>query len=145
MSIYTNSYLHHICVTKVLFGDFGSCPIDQTPAQDFNINPHTGRPMSDIQRLVHIQNDLQLASEFAQLHEFKPKFIDKEMSDVDALKFAVPRLCQLPSELIEHRLSCAKRLMTEQQQAKDLELQKQESEFYENIRSRLSNKETEKS
>ena len=99
-----SNYLHHVCVTRVCFGDDGSVPIDQTPSMSFNLNPHTGRPMSDIQRLVHIQNDLQLASEFSQLQEFKPAFLPTEMSDVDAIKFAVPRLCQLPSELIEHRL-----------------------------------------
>ena len=141
MSKFTNSYLHHTLETRLAFGDVGSCPIDQTPAQSFNLDPHTGRPMSDIQRLVHIQNDLQLASEFAQLQEFKPKFIDKEMTDVDALKFAVPRLCQLSSELVEHRLGCMKRLMDEQSKAKDAALKKEESEFYEKIRSRLSKKE----
>lgn len=134
------NYLHHIISTKVRYGDKGSCPIDQTPAKDFNVDPHTGRPMSDIQRLVHIQNDLQLASEFAQLQEFKPKYIDKEMSDADALKYAIPRMCQLPSELLDFRVKQAKELLDKQNAKNELERQKKivarQQELFDKIVSR---------
>lgn len=134
------NYLHHIISTKVRYGDKGSCPIDQTPAQDFNVDPHTGRPMSDIQRLVHIQNDLQLASEFAQLQEFKPKYIDKEMSDADALKYAIPRMCQLPSELLDFRVKQAKELLDKQNAKNEFERQKKivarQQELFDKIVSR---------
>lgn len=137
-----SNYLYHIVSTRVRYGDKGSCPIDQTPAHDFNVDPHTGRPMSDIQRLVHIQNDLQLASEFAQLQEFKPKYIDKELSDADALKYAVPRMCQLPSEILDFRVKQAKEMQDKQQAKAELERQKrivaQQQELFERFVSKDS-------
>lgn len=133
-----NKYIADVYFSRPSFGSPGSVPIDQTPSQDFNVNPHTGRPMSDIQRLVHIQNDLQLAAEFAQLQEFKPKFLPKDMTDEDAIKFAVPRLSQLPSELIAHRVKLAKMQFDKVQAQKKQELEKvrleSQQKFFENLK-----------
>lgn len=101
--IFNTGYLCSSFASRVVFGEKGSVPIDQSFSQSFNIDPNTGRPMSDVQRLVKMQNDMQIQAAFAQLPEFKSKFLDEKMSDTDALKFMCPRLSQLPSELLKYR------------------------------------------
>lgn len=101
--IFNTGYLRSSFGSRVKFGDKGSVPIDQSLSQTFNIDPNTGRPMSDVQRLVKMQNDMQIQAAFAQLPEFKSKFLDEKMSDSDALQFMCPRLSQLPSELLMYR------------------------------------------
>lgn len=86
---------------RIEFGEDGSCPIDQTPAKEFNIDPTTGRPYSDISLIMRAQSNLQQKQMLAELQEFKSEFLPKDISDEDAVKFQRPRLCQSPSELAQ--------------------------------------------
>ena len=131
-------YTRHQRITAVKFGERGSVPIEQAPAKDFNLNPDTGRPMSDIQRLVRIQNDVAMQAAFSQLQEFKANFLPAEISDADALKFACPRLAQLPSELLSYREGLTKfKLQQEQLKAERDALvarEKADAEYLESLK-----------
>ena len=85
--------------TKPVFGDKDSCPICQNPAQDFNIDAATGRPMEDITSLIRASDDLEARRIVNEMPEYKSDNLPDDMSDADAIKFMKPSLCQLPSEL----------------------------------------------
>lgn len=84
---------------KPVFGDYDSCPICQNPAQDFNIDAATGRPMEDITSLIRASDDLEARRIVNAMPEFKSDSLPDDISDSDAIKFMKPSLCQLPSEL----------------------------------------------
>lgn len=130
-------YVRHVVFTAPKFGDKGSLPLDQTPSKDFNVDPCTGRPMSDIQRLCKMQSDFEMQAAFSQLTEFKSKFLPEGISDSDAIKFSCPRLYQLPSELLAYRENLAKyqiaqAQLAEQKKAKELR-EKQINEFFDKL------------
>ena len=130
-------YVRHVVFTAPKFGDKGSLPLDQTPSKDFNVDPCTGRPMSDIQRLCKMQSDFEMQAAFSQLIEFKSKFLPEGISDSDALKFSCPRLYQLPSELLAYRENLAKyqiaqAQLAEQKKAKELR-EKQINDFFDKL------------
>ena len=130
-------YVRHVVFTAPKFGDKGSLPLDQTPSKDFNVDPCTGRPMSDIQRLCKMQSDFEMQAAFSQLTEFKSKFLPEGISDSDALKFSCPRLYQLPSELLAYRENLAKYQiaqvqLAEQKKAKELR-EKQINDFFDKL------------
>ena len=131
------AYMRAVVSTAPKFGEKGSVPLDQTPSKSFNIDPNTGRPMSDVQRLCKMQSDLEMQAAFAQLPEFKTKYLPEGMSDVDALKFVCPRLAQLPSELIEYREGLARYQIAQSQLAKEREAkllrEKQINDFFDNL------------
>ena len=84
------------------YGKDDSCPIDQSPVEQFNIDPSTGRPMSDITKLVRAQSQYEKQQILKQLDE-------RPLSDVmtleqirNELKYGKPRLAQLPSELADY-------------------------------------------
>lgn len=85
--------------TEVKFGDAGSCPVDQKPSMDFNIDASTGRPMEDITALIRASDDLEARSLANSMPDFRSSSLDDDVSDEDAIKFMKPSLCQLPSEL----------------------------------------------
>ena len=89
--------------TKPVFGDNDSCPICQNPAQDFNIDAATGRPMEDITSLIRASDDLEARRIVNAMPEFKSDNLPDDMSDADAIKFMKPSLCQLPSELTTYK------------------------------------------
>lgn len=134
--------------TRVKFGEKGSVPIDQTPSQLFNIDPNTGRPMSDIQKLVKMQNVAEQQAAFAGLSEFKSNFLPSDIKDEDALKFMCPRLSQLPSELLSFKEGLVKAKLAEQaeQQRKQAAEQKvkADKEFMEKFRKELTEKSNKK-
>lgn len=115
----TSAYIRDVIMSRPSFGESGSVPIDQTPSQEFNVDPCTGRPMNDIQRLVKSQSDLEMQAQFAQLKEFKANFLPKDMSDSDALKFMCPRTCQLPSEILDYRVNHAKDALNQEIQKRN--------------------------
>lgn len=130
-------YVRHVVFTAPKFGDKGSLPLDQTPSKDFNVDPCTGRPMSDIQRLCKMQSDFEMQAAFSQLTEFKSKFLPEGISDSDAIKFSCPRLYQLPSELLAYRENLAKyqiaqAQLAEQKKAKELR-EKQINDFFDKL------------
>lgn len=144
--IFNKSYLHSCIRSRVKFGEKGSVAIDQTPAQSFNIDPATGRPMSDIQRLVHMQNDLAMSQAFASLNEFKSNFLPADIDESEALRFMCPRLSQLPSELLSYKEGLVK-YQLEQQKAKDLAAaaaarEKADKEYFESIKNASKKSET---
>lgn len=104
---------------RVHYGEKGSVAVDQTPAQTFNIDPATGRPMSDIQRLVHMQNDAAMSQAFSALPQFKSDFLPADIDDVEALRYMCPRLSQLPSELLNYK-DCLVKYQLEQQKSKEI-------------------------
>lgn len=111
-----NFSFHSAIATPIAFGDKGSCPIDQQPAASFNIDPATGRPsdlMTSVMRAQGLERDKLLAG----LQEYKSEFLPADMSDADAIKFAQPRLCQLPSELAEFQEGLIKMQIDEEKAA----------------------------
>lgn len=98
----------------VEYGKGDSCPIDQSPVQEFNIDPDTGRPMSDITKIMRAEsqyekdklyNDLKLHPDETGMLE------DKDV--LNSLKYACPRLSQLPSELADYAESLTERRINE--------------------------------
>ena len=107
------------CYTKPVFGDNDSCPICQNPAQDFNIDASTGRPMEDITSLIRASDDLEARRIVNAMPEFKSDNLPDDMSDSDALKFMKPSLCQLPSELKRFHQSIGQLVIDKKQELSD--------------------------
>lgn len=122
---YTQNY------NSISFGEKGSVPIDQSPAQDFNIDPATGRPVSDISKLVRAQNKMELNKALNDIEEFKAATgLPDEITDEQALDYVNPRLCQLPSErfaLVEE-MTQAKLDKAEKERAAKLDALRRQSE-----------------
>lgn len=88
---------------SVEYGKMDSCPIDQTPVQDFNVDPETGRPESDITKMLRAQTKYEQDKLYKELVERKVS--DVEMSESDlrhAALYGLPRLAQSPSELADY-------------------------------------------
>ena len=105
--------------TKPVFGDNDSCPICQNPAQDFNIDAATGRPMEDITSLIRASDDLEARRIVNAMPEFKSDNLPEDMSDADAIKFMKPSLCQLPSELKRFHESIGQFIIDKKQELAD--------------------------
>lgn len=105
--------------TKPVFGDPDSCPISQNPAQDFNIDSATGRPMEDITSLIRASDDLEARRIVNAMPEFKSDNLPDDMSDSDAIKFMKPCLCQLPSELKRFHESIGQFMLDKKQELAD--------------------------
>lgn len=105
--------------TKPVFGDNDSCPICQNPAQDFNIDAATGRPMEDITSLIRASDDLEARRIVNSMPEFKSDNLPDDMSDADAIKFMKPSLCQLPSELKRFHESIGQLIIDKKQEIAD--------------------------
>lgn len=109
---------------EVVFGTKDSCPIDQSPVQSFNIDPDTGNPMSTIDVILKAQG-LEQRKALEMLTEYKSSFLPDNISNEQALKYAVPRLCQMPSELAEWQESITqKELEIAEQKANEDRLRK---------------------
>lgn len=85
----------------VEYGKGDSIPLDQTSVQKFNIDPATGMPISDISAIIRANNLATQRDLVSRLQEFKADFLPADISDADAIKYAVPRYAQLPSEVAE--------------------------------------------
>ncbi len=105
--------------TKPIFGDSDSCPICQNPAQDFNIDAATGRPMEDITSLIRASDDLEARRIANAMPEFKSDNLPDDMTDADAIKFMKPSLCQLPSELKRFHESIGQFMIDKKQELAD--------------------------
>ena len=105
--------------TKPVFGDNDSCPICQNPAQEFNIDASTGRPMEDITSLIRASDDLEARRIVNAMPEFKSDNLPEDMSDSDAIKFMKPSLCQLPSELKRFHESIGQLIIDKKQETAD--------------------------
>lgn len=105
--------------TKPVFGDIDSCPICQNPAQDFNIDSATGRPMEDITALIRASDDLEARRIVNAMPEFKSDNLPDDMSDSDAIRFMKPSLCQLPSELKRFHESIGQFIIDKKQEVAD--------------------------
>lgn len=105
--------------TKPVFGDSDSCPICQNPAQDFNIDAATGRPMEDITSLIRASDDLEARRIVNAMPEFQSDNLPDDMSDADAIKFMKPSLCQLPSELKRFHESIGQLIIDKKQEIAD--------------------------
>lgn len=55
----------------VAYGTHDSCPIDQTPVQEFNIDPATGRCESDITKLLRAQTKYEQDKLYKELERIK--------------------------------------------------------------------------
>lgn len=105
--------------TEPVFGDNDSCPICQTPAQDFNVDAATGRPMEDITALIRASDDLEARRIVNAMPEFKSDSLPDDMPDSDAIKFMKPSLCQLPSELKRFHESIGQFMIDKKQELAD--------------------------
>lgn len=106
--IYNRSALSRIAHNRVRFGKKGSIAIDQTSSMHFNIDPSTGRPMTEIERLVRIQDSVAQQALFSQLSEFKSQFLPVDCTDEAALMFMKSRHVQTKSELLAYKDNLAK-------------------------------------
>lgn len=107
----------------VEYGSYKSCPIDQQAVRSFNIDPVTGRPVSDMSAILNSKG-LEQQRLLADLQEFKADYLPADVSDEDALKFMLPRLSQLPSELADFQEQVTKARLEEEkvkQREKELE------------------------
>lgn len=91
-----------------VFGSKNSVPIDQTPSIEQNIDPATGFPLTSMQLIMRAQDLSDRRHLVESLQGFKEDFLPDDINDVDALKYAKPRLAQLPSELAEYAVDVAK-------------------------------------
>lgn len=115
---------HPTILQSVRYGADDSVPIDQQPCKEFNIDLATGRPMSDITAVIRAQG-LDKQRLLADLTEFKADYLPEDVSDTDALKYAIPRLTQLPSELAEYSEAITKaRLEEKAEKERQLKLDK---------------------
>lgn len=114
-----NFCFHDSLLEVVKYGEKDSVPIDQQPAQSFNIDPMTGRPMSDITAILRAKGSEQ-NNLLSNLEEFKADYLPEGISDADALKYYKPRLCQLPSELAEYSEKVTSERLEEAKKAKEL-------------------------
>lgn len=112
---YFNKAISRIKKQRIKYGARGSFPIDQTSSMPFNIDPDSGRPMSDIQKLVKIQNDVNMMALFSHLPELKSSYLDENMTDEDAVKFLKSRYCQTKSELTNWKTKLAEYQVKESQ------------------------------
>lgn len=133
------------------FGEGDSCPIDQSPAADFNIDPDTGRPMSDITKLVRAQTQFEkdrIYKDLVQHPDEKGIAFDDKESLANSLKFAVPRLTQLPSELADYTESLYQRHFDEMKKKDEDEKARidnaMEADMYEQASEYLKEKKTSK-
>lgn len=94
-----NSHILGLVARANSFGEGDSVPINQNPSQSFNINPDTGRPMSVITALLRSQNAAEQLAILNGLDEFKSTYLPDGISNEDAIKYMVPRYCQLPSQI----------------------------------------------
>lgn len=115
------------------YGVKGSFPIDQTPSMSFNINPDTGRPMSDVQRLVKIQDQVNQQALFASLKDYKSSYLPSDMSDEDALTFIKSRYCQTRSQILDYKESLAKYQLDKENAAKSAALEKEKQDRYQSM------------
>lgn len=115
--------LASFAVDRVKFGDKGSVPINQGPSKDFNIDPHTGRPMQQITALLHAQSAAEQMALFSGLEEFKSNYLPDDISNEDAIRFMMPRYCQLPHQISEFSANLAA-----EEQAKKLEKAKKDED-----------------
>lgn len=95
-----NGFCHSI-VEPVKYTELDSVPIDQSSVQEFNIDPDTGRPISDITIILRSQNKMEQERVLSTMQKFDSSFLPDDISDEDAVKFVVPRYSQMPSELAE--------------------------------------------
>lgn len=124
------SFIRHSIATRKRYGAKGSFAIDQTPSLPFNIDPDTGRPMSDIQKLVKIQDAVNQQALFSQLKEFKGKYLPADMTDEDALVFIKSRHCQTKSELLDYKTGLAKYQLEQQQKLASVKAKEEEKRLF---------------
>lgn len=126
---YNRSSLARFANLRVQYGRKGSFPIDQTPSQPFNIDVSTGRPMTEIERLVKIQNSVNQQAFFASLSEFRSNFLPDDVTDEDALTFIKSRYCQTKGQLLDYKEGLAKYQLDQQAKLdKAAALKKQQEE-----------------
>lgn len=104
---------------SVNYGEADSCPIDQSPCEDFNINPDTGRPMSDISRLLRAQTKYEQTEMLKRMEERPIGEVMTKEQLVHSLKYAQPRLAQLPSELADFTENLYARMASDRQSILD--------------------------
>lgn len=111
------------------FGEIGTCPIDQAPSKDFNIDPLTGRPMSDLTALLKAK-DGEAERIIKEMQQYKADYLPADISNEDALKYYQPRLCQMPSELAElQQYQVEQQLKAEQEKQREKELESLKAEI----------------
>lgn len=136
--VFNTAYFDYATKHVIKYGQKGSLPIDQSMSKKFNIDPATGRPMSDVQRLVKMQNDVEMQRCFAQLDDYKSNFLPEDMPDEQALMFMCPRDKQLPSELLAYRDGLTKYKLQQQElqnrRAALLKKQQEDEEFFAKLR-----------
>lgn len=139
--VFFNPLLHSV----VHYGEDDCVPVDQQSVRDFNIDPATGFPMSDITAILR-SSQLEARMNLADLQEFKSDFLPADMSDADALKYYQPKFCQLPSELAELQERITKERFEEFKTGKEIEDAKAEKALYESwLKDYQSNKKVEHS
>lgn len=131
----------HSTVSEVVsYGTGDSVAIDQQGTQLFNVDPATGRPMSFMDAVIKAQG-LDRDRLLRSVDEYKASFLPDDISDEDALRYAQPRLTQLPSELAEYTEQVTKARL---QRAKEDQARKEEQRYKELFEERVKSLESEK-
>lgn len=132
--MFTRIFIPHVDVSlyaAVTYGEMDSVPIDQSPVQDFNVDPETGRPESDITKILRAQTKFEQDKLYKELVERK---VDVSELSVEQLRheamFGRPRLAQSPSELADFVESMQQKAFNdaEEKRLKELDAFKRETE-----------------
>lgn len=134
------------------YGEGDSVPVDQTPVKDFNIDPDTGRAMADITKILKAQTQYEKDKLYKELvsHPSENGIAFDDVKGLqNALKYAVPRFAQLPSELADYTESLYQRHFDEVEKRKQDEREKidnaMQQDMYENAVDYLEKKRLNKS
>lgn len=123
-----NSF-HPSLSESVEYGDLDSVPVDQSSSQEFNFDPATGLPMSDITAILRADAMTQRVK-LSELQEFASNFLPSDITDEDALKYYQPRLAQMPSELAELSEDIARQRWEAYKKDKELKDNEEEAKLY---------------
>lgn len=124
--MFTRAFIPFIDVSlyaSVEYGTMDSCPIDQSPIEDFNIDPETGRPESDITKILRAQTKFEQEKLYKELVE-RPVPVE-EMTDMQIrheIMYGRPFLAQSPSELADYAEQMQQKAIDDAEKARQKEL-----------------------
>lgn len=107
----------------VEYGTMDSCPIDQTPVSAFNIDPETGRPESDITKILRAQTKFEQEKLYKELVERPVPVSEMTAEQIrHEILYGRPRLAQSPSELADYAEQMQQKALDDAENARKKEL-----------------------
>lgn len=85
----------------ISYGEKGSVCIDQTPCARANINPRTGFPYTDMQKIMLQQDLVERRRLLENMQSYRDDFLPADIKEEEAFKYMSGSNMQLPSEFTE--------------------------------------------